>query len=503
MSLYFLVNNFVFAFGMLGAIVFLTAAWLSFDSYRLKPDPFVLSRSIGFALGSVWQLIAALSLGSDVLLYIGFAIFILGITCIAASFLKKNELVMHSILVIPSFDLWSSKLHIISTILLGLVAWLSFRQYKQDQNRTWIPFSASFALIGCASFIRMFVNNLDQTNFFFIASLVIEVVGFGWLGYWIWQYMRLRIKESFVMIAIGVTFALATIVTLAFSTILLSRITHETSVNLVTDVKVLDFAISSLEEESLAKATLVAGESEIVEAFSNNDSQSLEQLAEKFLEKYKIGFLTLTDPTGNVIVRANALSRRGDSLAGERAFEEASHKNTFVTIEASPVEGLSIRAGAPIVKGSKILGTVVAGYPLDNAFVDRMKRVTGLEMFVYKDTTSIAATAFATDGTTRLVGTVLDDAAIRESVFGGAKTVTADTGISGERFQVSYSPITNADDKVVGMLSAAKHQQDIVNIANATNRLTLITVILILLVLALPIYFVAKKFGTESGGGAA
>jgi hypothetical protein len=506
MSLFFIINNLVFAFGMVGAIVCIMAAWLSFDAYRLRPDPYVFSRAAGFSLVAVTYLIQALTLGNDILSFAGAIIFGIGLLCIIASFLKKSDLVVHAIIVIPSFSLFSRYIHGVATIALLLIAYFAYRQWKHEQNRTWIPFMACFALVGVGSFLAIFVPEGNQTSLLFIARMLFEVAGFVILGYWVWQYMRLRINESIMMISVGVTFILATIVTLAFSTILISRVTAETSRNLVTDVKVLDLSVNSLKGESLAKASLIARERDIIDALSKNDIPALDQASAKFLQTYGLGFLTVADPQGSVIVRAHALSRHGDSVSGERSFEEASKGDPYATVEDDAVEGLSIRAGAPIYSsgdstnraGGKIIGVIIAGYPLDNAFADGMKRVTGLEMFVYKGDTSISGTALAADGTKRLVGVKISDSAIKTGVLQDGHTVTANVDMFGEPFQASYAPIENSDGKIVGMLSAAKHQQDIINIANATNRLTLITVILILLLLLAPIYALAKRLSADA-----
>jgi sensor histidine kinase regulating citrate/malate metabolism len=117
-------------------------------------------------------------------------------------------------------------------------------------------------------------------------------------------------------------------------------------------------------------------------------------------------------------------------------------------------------------------------------------------MFIYKGDTSISGTAFTIDGTKRLVG-VRAPHALVSGVLRDNKTVTGNIDMYGESFQASYAPLSNEDGKTVGMLSAAKRQQDIINIANATNRLTLITVILILLILLVPIYSLVKRFTND------
>ncbi len=498
MSLYFLINNLHFAFGMIGAIVLVMAAWLTFDSYKVEKVSPVLFRLIGILCFSVWQILYSLDIKSDVFLYFGYTLLIIGLALIVISFIQTKQLAASAVVVIPAFTLYAQQLSIISTVLFFAVAYLAFRQWKREYNKTWIPFAVAFLLFGVTYFLNIFDSGTDQMSLLYILSNLAEFVGVVFLGIWIWQYMRLRISESVVMLLIGITFIMSTVVTLAFSTILINRVITETSNNLLTDVKVLDFSINGMREEALIKAQLVSEESSIATAISKNDFYFLDQISGLLLEKYKLGFLIITDKDGSVLARGHALSKKGDSLAGERAFEEAVLKNNMVTVEDSSAEGFSIRAGAPIYdKNNKVIGTAIVGFPLDNALADNMKRLTGLEMFIYKGDTAVAGTALDTDGRTRLVGNKIDNLDVKNSVLMDGKIITGSTKIYGTVFQAGYFPLLNGDDKIVGMLSVAKPQQDIVNIANATNRLTLTTVLLILLVLIFPIYFISKKIGNN------
>jgi len=496
MSFYFLINNLSFAFGMIGAIILVVAAWLSYDAYKLQKSSPILMRSVGLILFAVWEVINSQSARNDILSYFGFTIFIIGLLLIIVSFLKTKQLSVNAIVVIPAFSLWAGHLYLLSAVLFAAISYLSLRQWKREYNRTWIPFSVAFLLFTVSSLFNVWGGN--ETSFPYLLSHLVELSGFISLGIWVWQYMRLRISESFVIISVGVTFLLATIITLAFSTILMNRVSIDTSNNLTTDVKVLSLSIDSLKAEALAKTELISEDQGLVDALSKNDMTSLDQSLARFLDIYNLGFLTVTDDQGTVIVRAHALSRRGDSLSGERAFEEATLKNSIATIEDSSVEGFSIRAGSPILSKNKLIGVVIAGFPLDNAFADRLKKLTGLEMLVYKQDTSVASTLFDTDGTTRLVGESLLDQNIKNSVLMNDTTFTGSTYIYQKPFYASFLPLTNNDQKVVGMISVAKPEQDIVDIANATNQLTLITVILIMLILLAPIYMISKRIGGKS-----
>lgn len=403
---------------------------------------------------------------------------------------------MPVILIVPSFAAVKGPLFAVAAFLLFAVAYASYRQSKKEFNDTWKRFSIAFLILGVGSVFTIFSGG-NEAGFFALLGAAADLIGFGFLFAWVWQFLALRIRESLIIIFISAALLLSTVVTLAFSTILITQITGQTQASLLTDARVLDLDIKGLEQVSLASAVLLSKNPLLAEAIADNDFPALQAMAESFLEQYSLGFVTVADARGTVLVRAHALSKRGDSLSGERAFEEALSGEAFVTVEDSPVEKLSIRAGAPVARKGSVIGAVIAGYPLDNALVDGIKRITGLEMFVYQGDTSVAATAFAEDGRTRLTGLRLQDASVADSVLKDGRSMTARANLRGQPFLASYLPLINGDAKIVGMISAAKPQQDILDIANATNRLTLITVIIVMLVLAFPVYVFTKRLTDE------
>ena len=496
MSISFFINNLHFALELMGAVVFLAAAWLMYDSHKTRNDVTVLLRAVGLTFCAIWQTIFAVGIGGDAFLYAGSALYILGLLLILGGFLKRQTLQVQSVVVLPAFAAWSALVNTIAGLALLLIAIFSYLRSRQEFNKTWIPFSLGFLFLGLAAVGGILAKGNDQ-SIPYIAQLLLEFIGFILIAKWAWQFLQLRIRESLMLIFISAALFLSTVVTLAFSTILVGQVTTQTQENLLNDAKVLSLNIDGLQQQSLAKTALIAQDSQLVAAVSKNDFTALGRIAESDMELYKLGFVTITDAQGTVLVRAHALSRRGDSLFSERSFEEAMHGNSFVTIEDSTVEKLSIRAGAPLVAGGKTIGVVVAGYPLDDALLDSIKRVTGLDMFIYEDTTSVAATALADDGRTRLTGLTLPAASI-SSVLTNGETVTARVVLGGKAFNASYLPLLNGDNKIIGMISAAKPEQDILDIENATNRLTLITVILIMLVLSYPMYLFTRRL-TEEG----
>ena len=505
MSLPFIINNLHFTVEIVGALTFFVMAWLAADAYVVGRQSRPLLRVFGFSLVGVSQLIHALTVSDDLYSLLGAVAFILGLIFVIGSFFtgpKTASLEPTSgaasgtppaqapaVLVLPAFASISLYVDSLTALLLCVVAFLSFRQLKKEFDRSlqffWIGFFVLFLGVLAALFWK------GQNGF--VLEHLLRLAGFLLLSVWVWQYLQLRLRESVVLIFISLTLLISTIVTLAFSSILMSKIEAETRSSLAIDTKVIDLAVGGLLEEARAKVELLAERGDITNALTEKNAAKLAVLLSDALSEEKLGFLLVTDKQGTVVLRAHALSRYGDSIGTERAVESALTGTVFATIESSSAEKFSIRAAVPLYQKGTLIGVLVAGFPLDNVFADRMKKITGLEMSIYEGESVVATTALGEDGRSRLSGIAVDDPSVREAGVERGGAATARVELRGEEFLASYLPIISGDGKIVGMFSASKSQQEIIALANATNRLTLVAVMSLLLILALPFYFLTRR----------
>lgn len=500
MSLFFLLNNLHFALEILGALTFLMVAWLAFDSLLVRRDFLTAARSIGFGLLTLWQVIHAFNFPSDTLLYLGYGVYLLGIGFVLWNLvlerpIKRPE--FKAIMVLPALGVFIKPLSVVIAAGLFLASVLSFRQYKKELKKTLVPFWIGFLLLSLGAASSIFYSP-DSLSVLWAAGHLLELAGFFAIAWWVWSYLQTRIREEMILIFISVTLFMATIVTLTFSSILITRIEEQTKSDLLVDARVLDFTISRFQEESLAKAKFLAGRSDINTALIERNFVRLEALLTDLIEKENLGFLAILDNEGNVILRAHDVTRKDDNLSEEGAVTRALAGESFVTIESSPSEGFSIRAASPLKIGEFVEGVIVAGFPLDNLLADEIKKITGLEMSIFEGNTRVATTALNPDGRTRSVGIKQVDAEVASTVLESGNELTLRTVILSRPYLASYLPIRNADGEVVGMISAAKSQHEILETAQATNRLTLIAVMVIMLILITPIYFITRRLSEET-----
>lgn len=498
MSLFFILNNLHFAFEILGALVFFMVAWLAWDSYALKRDAISAIRGSGFLLLAGWQMFHAFGFTGDIGQYAGHIVYILGLAAVAFGLgLERPVRIAAAVLVLPAFARyldWFNGLALAGFLLITL---LSYRQYRIEQKKSLIPFWAGFLALSLGALAALFYET-EVLNPFWIIGHLFQIAGFIGLAWWVWQYLEMRIRESMVLIFVSMALAISTVVTLAFSTILVSRVEAGTRANLLTNVRVEDFAIARLTREASAKARLLSLDNGVAKALRENDFLELERIITGFLKQEGLGFVSVVDENGEVLMRAHALPLKSDNIAGERAVREALSRRSFATIESSAVEKFSIRASSPLLSGSKLIGAVVAGFPLDDAFVDNVKRITGLEMSIYEGRTRIASTIFNPDGRSRSTGARIADEEALDTVLKRGDSLVTRTDILGRPFLASFLPIKNADGAIVGMLSAAEPQQAVIDIANAANRLTFLAVAVIILMLIAPIYIITRRMARSS-----
>lgn len=495
MSLTFILDNLRFALEQLGALAFFVAAWLAFSAFRQRRDLASGSWFFGFALLTIWHMMNAFGFEADLFIYAGYIIRAVGLLLLIISLSKGRPfqgVAMTAVLVLPSVTKAAIPFNIIGFIGVSIVALLACLRCIREKNRVDRPLALGFLFLSVTELFLLFSNQNPLVGFWLIAHSA-EAIGYLLLAIWSQHYLRTHLKEEIILVFLTIALIVTTIVTLAFSTFIIARVEADTENNLSINAKVLNLAIEQLKKSALAEAKYLSDRSDIRSAIQSNDFAGLQRILSSSLESEDLGFIAVTGRDGAVILRAQAPTAKGDNLSGERAASSALAGNPLVTVEFGAGEGFSVRGAAPVISGGKIIGAVIAGFPLDNAMADNIKKITGLEMSIFNGSVLAATTALNPDGRTRDTGTQVTDETVLADVLRGGKSLTADTQFLSRAYIASYLPLHDADGKIVGMISSAEPQQDILNAAAATNRLTFLVVGLITLFCVPPVYFLAQK----------
>lgn len=497
----FWLNNFHFAFEFFGAIILFSLAWLALDAYLIKKEFKILARSLGFFLFALWLIVHSLNLTNDLILIVAVGSYLLGLLFLLLNLYWEKPPArpkFEMVFVFPAIFgiLW--QFHILATVLLFLITALSIKRYREELQKSLMPFWLGFSLLTVASFLAILNAKTGAQGLNWIVENALKFIGFGFLGYWGWQYLKLRIKEEMLLIFVGMALLIAVIVTFTFSAILLSNMEKEAEVNLISNVKVIDFTFLKMKNESLSNAQIFAKDEEIQKSIIVNDSVKLSQRSQQLMVEKAMDFLTIADDGGEVILRAHSVAAKGDNIKEEKAGEAALTGKSYVTIESTPTEKFSIRGAAPIYdQNNNIIGVIITGFIIDNAFVDQIKKATDLEITIYKEDLVQATTIFDSVGKTRNVGVKQTDPKVIKKVLEEGRGTTLRTTIFSKPYLAAYLPLKNTEGKVIGMFQASRPQTELTEAAVATNRLTLSVTIIIVIMMLLPAYWLAKKLTEE------
>ncbi|MDO8601304.1 MAG: cache domain-containing protein [bacterium] len=497
----FWLNNSHFALEFFGAIILFVLAWLALDSYLIKKEFKTLARSLGFLFFAFWLIVNSLNITNDLILSLAVFSYLLGLSLIFLNLYWEKAAPRPEfkiVLVLPAVAgvLWW--FHIPATILLFLIAILALRRYQAESLKALKPFWMAFFALVVASVLAIFNAKTVDRGPLFILEHIFKLIGFGLLGYWGWQYLKLRIKEEMLLIFVGMALFISVIVTSTFSAILLKNMEEDAKANLISNVRVLNYTLLRMEKESLSNAQLFAKDGEIQDGLSKKDFAKLEEKSQQLMAGKSMDFLTIANETGEVILRAHSATSKGDSIKEEKAGGEALAGNSYATIESTLTESLSIRGAAPIYGlKNNIIGVVVTGFIIDSALADQIKKNTGLEATVYEGDTVQATTIFDPDGRTRNVGAKQTDSNVINKVLKDGQGVVGRTTIFSSPYLAAYFPLKNTEGAIIGMIQASRPQTEIVDTAASANRLTLLVTMIIVVITSMPAYMISKKIVEE------
>lgn len=497
----FWLNNSHFALEFLGAVILFILAWLAFDAFLIKKELKTFLRSLGFLLFAGWGVIHSLGVKEDIWLLLSSIFYILGLFFILLNLWLERppkKPVFQAIIILPviSSILW--QVHIVATLFLVFISIVAIKRYREEELKSLKPFFLAFIFLTIVSILTVITSKIGEGGWIWILEHILKLAGFCFLAYWSWQYLKLRIKESMLLIFVGMALFISVIVTFTFSAILLKNMESEAEVNLISNVRVLEYSFSRMKGEAFSGARFIAENKEMISAISANDFSALEKISQKLMTEMFLDFLTIANKEGEVILRAHSLTAKGDNVKIEKAASRALTGNAYATIEETQAEKLSIRGAAPTYESeNNLIGAVITGFIVDNAFADRIKKVTGLEATIYKDDILVATSILGPDLKTRNIGTKQTNLKVLEQVLMKGEGITVRTTVFGRPYLATYLPLKNTEGEVIGMLEASRLQTGIAETAASASRLSLLVTIIIITMALMPSYLLAKKLTEE------
>lgn len=321
----------------------------------------------------------------------------------------------------------------------------------------------------------VFVNLwLSKFGYLAMVIIVLEFLASIILIKWVWGYVRFRAGVQIFLTTLGLTLLIFLVTTFSFTYLLLKNIEGNILESLETDAKVALLNIERLQFDAMASVKALA---------INNKIDLSDQ---------NFSFVYITDDKGKVIDK----DIKNVSLSDDPTFLSAIKGKSLSTITISNgavSPNIEVKATSPIYDGKeKIIGTAQVGYYVDNALLDGIKDLTGMEITVFGGDTRSASTINLDNEKTRFIGIPEENSKITEKVLKDGQTWSGANSIVNKNYYSTYIPLKGYEGKIIGMVTVSKPQLILTKLSQNSIQNTFIVSALLLIFSIIPAYFIAK-----------
>lgn len=521
----FLLVNFHFIINLLAALVCFSCAWLYFDAWLIKKDYREGTKLLGFFFLSVAFVVnstiiessileqpvlgsATLRLISDFMKAIGYIVLIVGQIIDPLQPLPeyRKKTAAAAIVGAGSFPLLQL-IPFAFPILATLTAFLYLRRATVGLEHHLKPISWSFFMLAVKEVVGIAVvfretDNIDVLRLveaygpLWILELLLLVAAMSILGKWVWSYLVKRLEtQLFIIFTTGIL-AVFLVTAVFFTSVSISNLREDILGNLEINAKVLDYGIDSKKAEVLSDARVISQNSEIIVATKDQNRKDLAAITSDLLKTKKQSLLTIVDENGVILMRADDPEKTGGSLSSDELVSQALANEAvsdIISKEGVMAPEISVRAASPIfADGGELVGAVILGVKIDNAFLDGLKTATGLDASVYSGSVRSATTFIAPDGKSRWVGIEESSDQVTETVLDKGELYSGDTTILNTPYLASYLPILDIDEEPIGMLFVGRTQISTLQSASKLIEQTFLVTTVLLVLSILPAFMVSK-----------
>ncbi|HTZ39919.1 MAG TPA: methyl-accepting chemotaxis protein, partial [Syntrophales bacterium] len=219
--------------------------------------------------------------------------------------------------------------------------------------------------------------------------------------------------------------------------------------------------VTSEARKLASTAQMTAARQELAEAIEKGDTGIVQRIGKDVMRDAGISLITIANKEGKVVGRGHS-DKAGDSILSQSNVQKALAGETTTGIEEGTVVKFSMRAGAPVKLGDKIVGTVTTGTDLtsaDHAFVERIKKEFGTECTIFQGDTHVTTTIMK-DGQ-RAVGTKMDNPKVLDTVLAKGQEFLNTNTILGKEYETAYWPVKDHAGKIAGMFFIGKDRSSL------------------------------------------
>ena len=386
------------------------------------------------------------------------------------------------------------------------VSVLYWRRATTGLERHLLPVAHAFAWLAMAELAHT-VTIAGQTANPLISQWLAEFGPVWWsgqalqlagsivLGRWVWNYLTKRLLSQLFMTLIGQAMAIFLVSTVGFSYLMLSDLRAAQLGDLSTAGRVLQYAITSRQNETIAQAGAAAAGSSMSAAVGSRNRAAISSILAAYYTDHQLSSLTVTDVAGVVLWRAHDPDRAGDSRSGDPLVRRAlvgQAASDVVVASGVTAPTVALVAASPVRDATgQVVGSVTLGRVIGDAFVDGIQQSTGLASTVYGGHVRAATTLTSANGR-RDLGIAETNAAVTTTVLEHGHTYTGTVVMQNRPYLTAILPLADINNRPVGMLQAARPASDLYAAANRSLQLTFVAAVTLIILAAYPLYRLAS-----------
>jgi hypothetical protein len=529
---YIFVNSH-FVISIFAALVFFAVFWLYFDAWLVKKDykeglivAGLLAISISFlAQATIIEqsllehslLTQNITLGIRAIFRIlGYLLLIFGQLSTPLqplpSYRTEKTTKNQAAIIFPLLGIPISQLApFLFPILAVLVAYVYLKRATVGLEHHLKPIALGFfvlavyELLGLSSFFRgtsdvTLLKIVAPFGLLWFAERAVLLVSVFIIGKWVWGYLLKRFENQLFMIITSITLSIFLLTTIFFTYATLNNLKEDVLASLKTDVGVLAYTIESKKAEILSDTQVVAQNSQVIAALVGEDKAALSELVTASLLAKKESSLIVVSPEGAVLVNAEDPERVGHSLSDNPLIQRAllGESITGITVKEGVVAPIvNVEAAVPITEAGKTLGAIRISVGIDSAFVDGVKKATGLDASVYADNIRSATTFVTADGKSRWIGITEENKEVKDKVLTKGEVFAGSVNILNVPYFAAYSPLVDVNQNPIGMLFVGRPEVSLLQTASRSIELTFITTAILLVLSIGPAFLISKYIANQ------
>ena len=296
---------------------------------------------------------------------------------------------------------------------------------------------------------------------------------------------KLRLRDKLSLGFLSITIFSLILSLISSVTLYNSRVNDEVTPRLTDSTRAIKATLTGIQDKSIIYTNFLGDLPEIVR-FLEEKSPPEAVVGEliKIGGKTDLDILQITDGDGRVLGRMENTSFYDDNKGNDLLVKSAINGQKSSTIYDIDKK-LSVVAVSPIKSGGKVIGTLTAGYYLNNRFLLNIQSSLNEEIIVYHNNTLSATTI-----PNLKLGTLTDEELTRNlgKISPENPIAIGRMDLGGKRYVASITSLTSFSKEIGYLVSATSLEPIIFANTNTLYSLFIIFVFTIILALSLSIY---------------